>query len=513
VETPAPSVLSSNIRASHTMPDSIWDTTPELRVDAEAARERNRAEQANKASGADWPEPDMQVLRLHRRPPPVIPLNIFGPFWSTWMCAAAEAAACPVDYVMVPMLATASALIGHARWAEATPGWAEPPHLWVCAVGDPGAGKSPGADCLMRDVLPEIEAKMLADFPERLREWQASTEFAKAAEEKWRSEVRDAHKKNSTPPLPPKLTANPEPQAPRLRQNDVTIERVATLLATAAPKGLLVVRDELAGWVDSMNAYTTSGRLFWIEAYGGRPYRVERQKHPDPIIIPRLAVAVCGSTQPDRLVLMMRAADDGLLSRILWCWPEPVQFRLGRKAPGAQEAIAALDKLRELELQAGHPPKPVMVRLADEARDRIEHFGREMQDRQSTAGGLLCSAIGKARGHALRLALTLEEMWWRGKDGIDPPPATISATAFDAAALLMRDYFTPMAERVYGDAAATPRDRNAAALARWIIKNRPTEVYIRHLQRSVRLPGMQTADAIRDAANVLVEADWLRPPP
>ena len=53
----------------------------------------------------------------------------------------------------------------------------------------------------------------------------------------------------------------PEPQAPRLRQRDTTIERVATLLAAAAPKGLLIDRDEFAGWIDGMTAYNdASGR-------------------------------------------------------------------------------------------------------------------------------------------------------------------------------------------------------------------------------------------------------------
>ena len=121
-----------------------------------------------------------------------------------------------------------------------------------------------------------------------------------------------------------------------------------------------------------------------------------------------------------------------------------------------------------------------MVSLADDARNSIEAFGQEMQERQSTAGGLLRSAIGKARGQALRLSLVPEMMQWCGNDGMAPPPTTISRATFDAAAHLIRNYFIPMAERVYGDAAATPQDRNAATLARWIIKNRPEEVYIRH---------------------------------
>ena len=39
--------------------------------------------------------------------------------------------------------------------------------------------------------------------------------------------------------------AGPEPKSPRLRQHDVTIEKVAALLGTAAPKGLLIWRDGL----------------------------------------------------------------------------------------------------------------------------------------------------------------------------------------------------------------------------------------------------------------------------
>jgi hypothetical protein len=459
-----------------------------------------------------WPEPDLSVLRLRRRPPPHLPLTVFGPAWETWIVNAAAAASCPPDYVAAPLLASISALIGHSRWAQATPGWTEPPHLWIAAVGDSGDGKSPGADCLMRDVLPAIERRMLADFPDRLREWRADAEFAKAARERWLREVRIAEKLGAPPPPPPVSGGVFEPQAPRLRQHDVTIERVATLLSLAAPKGLLIVRDELAGWIEGMRSYNRAGRAFWIEAYGGRPYRVERQTQPDPIVIPRLAVAVYGGTQPDKLALLMREADDGLLGRLLWAWPEPVRFRLGHAAPGTEWAIRALDRLRELDLRPGDPPSPVMVPLADEGRAMIERLGAAMQDRQSVACGPLRSAFGKARGQALRLALVLELMWWCGAEGITPPPAEISARAFAAAAQLIGDYFMPMAERVYRDPAESERERAAAAVARWVITARPTEVHVRHLQREVRLPGLRTAEQIREAAGVLVEADWLREP-
>jgi hypothetical protein len=452
----------------------------------------------------------MSVLRLHRRSPPALPLDVFGP-WGDWIVEAAEAAACPIDYVAMPLLAVASVLIGHARWAQATPGWMEPPHLWVASVGLSGNGKSPGADCLMRDVLPEVERRMLGDFPDRLQEWRSITEQQHAREDVWKREVRDAQKAGRAPPDPPKDSVPPEPQPPRLRQYDVTHEKVEELLALAAPKGVLIVRDELSGWIDGMNAYNEAGRAFWIEAYGGRPYRVERKKFAIPLVIPRLAVGVYGGTQPDKVAKLVHGADDGLLARILWAWPEAIEFRLGEEAPQAIWAIEALDRLRELDLRTNeHGSHPVAVPLITEARSLIARFGREMQIKQELAGGLLQSAYGKARGQALRLSLNLEYLWWC--TGIAAPPPHISTRAFAAATCLMEEYFMPMAERVYGDAALAKEDRNATTIARWIMRDEPKEVHVRHLQRNVRLPGLSNAELIEKAAAVLIDADWLREP-
>ena len=135
-----------------------------------------------------------------------------------------------------------------------------------------------------------------------------------------------------------------------------------------------------------------------------------------------------------------------------------------------------------------------------------------MQQRQHVAGGLMRSAYGKARGTALRLSLVLEHLWWCARSGMEPPPRSISRLAFVAAATLVADYLMPMAERVYGDAAAPPQDRGAATLARWIESTRPGEAHVRTLQRTVRLCGLGDAGAIHAACGVLVDAGWLRAP-
>ena len=95
---------------------------------------------------------------------------------------------------------------------------------------------------------------------------------------------------------------------------------------------------------------------------------------------------------------------------------------------------------------------------------------------------------------------------------MDLPPSSISQLALTAAMTLTADYFMPMAERVYGDAAATEIERAAATLARWIVREQPKEVHVRELQRDVRLSGLRTAEQIKKAADSLVEADWLRAP-
>jgi hypothetical protein len=461
-----------------------------------------------------WGKPFLEVMRLRRRDPPPLPLEVFGEPWADWIVDAAKAAACPVDYVVAPLLASVSTLIGHARWAQGGPGWSEPPHLWCVAVGDSGDGKSPGADILMRDILPPIERRMIGDYPDRLREWQTASESDKVAHKRWKEELREAQEKRKPlPPMPKPTVSDIAPEMPRLTQHDTTVEQIGVILATAAPKGVMMVRDEVAGWFLGMDAYNPAGRAFWLESWGGRPYRIERRSHGhEPIRIPRLAVALYGGTQPERLSALATGPDDGMFSRILWLWPDAIQFRLGEEAPGVDWAIEKLDRLRELDFAPGNPPNPVFMPLAPDARRLMVKFAREMEVRLKSSGGLLRSAYGKARGASLRLSLVLEWLWFCAKTDLSLPPDTISAEAFVAATILVGEYFMPMAERVFGDAGASDEERGAATLSRWVFKERPDEVHVRHLLREVRLPGLRTAEQVKKAADLLIDADWLRAP-
>lgn len=457
---------------------------------------------------SEWPEPDMSVLRANRRPPPVFPMSILGERWAEWVEHSASAAAAPVDYVVAPLLAAASAVIGHSRWAQAWEGWAEPPHLWCGVVGDSGDGKSPGASAVLRHIVPEIERRMALDFPDRLREAQAQIEAAKVRLEQWKEEVRAAVRDGYSLPAQPDPIPL-EPIAPRLILSDATIERVATLLASAAPKGVLMLRDELAGWLLGMNAYHDGARAFWLEAYNGSRFNVDRQKMPEPIIIPRFAVSWFGGIQPARIGEIMEGPDDGLLARFIWFWPDPVPFRRPQQPPATGWAVEAFDRLRLLDMQTDEygSMRPVMVPLSQAAVDRMVEFGQAMQQRKDASTGLMRSCIGKARGLVLRLALVLQYLHWAGAGG--PEPEVIGEDAFLAAAALFSDYVIPAAERTYGDAVCSDADRNATTLARWIEREQPNAVHVREMQRNVRLPGLATADTIHAACRSLVDAGWL----
>lgn len=472
------------------------------------------------AATPEPPDIDTSILRLNRRAPPTFPLAVFGANWMGWIKHAAEAACCPVDYVAAPLLATASALIGNARWAQAWHGWEEPPNLWLASVGDSGDGKSPGTVALFRHALPELERRMIGDYPDRLREWETNAEVAKQRQADWQQEVAKASKKSDArkapiPPRPADADPGPAPQEPRLKLHDVTIEKVGMLLAAAAPKGLLMVRDELAGFLLGMNVYNDSARSFWLEAWNGNAYRVDRMKNAEPIKIPRLAVSWFGTVQPERLAELMEEPDDGLLARFLYCWPDPIPFNRSHAAHDLEFAVRALDRLRLLDMHRNSEgtPAPILMPLQSAALPRLIAFANDMQHRRDLAAGLLRSSYGKARGVALRMALVLQLLWWCGADGYEPPPTVISDAALEAATVWVGDYAIPMAERTFGDAACSQSDRNITTLARWIAQERPGEVHVRTMERQVRLAGLTTVDAIHATCKALIDAGWLLPRP
>ena len=455
--------------------------------------------------------PGMGFLARTRLPAPPLPLEAFGPWWADWIKRTGAGANAPPDYVAAPFLAAASALIGNARWARGWHGWFEPPALWCASVGNPSSGKSPGAAPVMREVLGMVETHMARDYPHEMAAWKEAAKVAELIEKRWEKDVAEAVKKGRDIPAKPReATPPPAPVRPRVRVADATVEALATILHGLL-KGVLHVRDELAGWLLNLSRYNGgSDRPFWLESYVGGPYTVDRQKHPEPVFIPRLAVATFGTIQPDRLEDALTGVDDGLAGRFLWTWPDPHPFRRPTQACDAPAAAQRLQRLADLPMRANEAgePCPGFVSLDPDAADLLEQFGQEMQVAEEGAHGLLRSSIGKARGQALRLALVLEFLWWSASES-DPEPSQVSAKAMHAAADLMRSYFLPMAARVFGDASVPAEERNARTLAQWIMRTRPEVVNVSSIRDVARLPGLRVTDAVKQACRFLADARWL----
>ena len=148
------------------------------------------------------------------------------------------------------------------------------------------------------------------------------------------------------------------------------------------------------------------------------------------------------------------------------------------------------------------------------AADALQAWRERVAELEAGAAGLFVSWLGKLPGLAVRLALVLELLWWAPHGMLEPEPRTISKGAADAAIELLEGYAVPMARRVFGEAALPQADRDAAALARWLLAQEtiPETVNARELRHRAALPTKEPERYDRALAE-LVEAGWLRSAP
>lgn len=462
-----------------------------------------------------WQMPDMSVVNSGRRPPVPMSSDIFGPAWG-FLSAVSEGTCAPVDYPAIAFLSACASLIGGKRKVKPydTSAWAEPCILWVGVVGDPSSRKSPALDAITGP-LREIERDNAEDHKAAIREWQEKDERARASRKNWQGAVEKAVKDGMPTPAMPDDASDPdEPRRRRTLVMDATPEAVAAILE-GNPQGTLHFRDELAGWLTSFDRYSPGGREFWLEAYGGRAFVIDRKNlTKGPLTIPFNGVSVCGGIQPEKLAsALLGSVDDGMVARFLWAWPDK-PGRVGR--PKIAADVRALESAyRRLEclpwgIDSENRQTSITLPLSDAAADIFEKWEQDNAGVDDEASALFKSFVGKMNGAVLRLALVSEYIHWAWQG--DAEPAEVSAESLIAAADWVDSYAKPMAERVYGDAALPLVERNAAILAKYIRKNRLRSVNKRELKRSPHksaLPGLREASAMDAAVELLVDAGWL----
>jgi Protein of unknown function (DUF3987) len=197
----------------------------------------------------------------------------------------AKALPCPPDFIGVPMLSVLGTAVGNAVAIEVKPGWIEGPHINAAVVADPGSKQSPALDLAVRPLYAQQDHDYHAYQEQRkiYDEQVAQYEIDLAA---WKKAVHARNASREQRPLPPD-----EPVMPQIWTSDSTLEALAELLERN-PRGLVKVRDELTGWVLSMNQYKGghgANRQAWLSFWNGAPVAVNRKSRKQPILPPQPA--------------------------------------------------------------------------------------------------------------------------------------------------------------------------------------------------------------------------------
>jgi hypothetical protein len=280
-----------------------------------------------------------------------------------------------------------------------------------------------------------------------------------------------------------------------------------------------MIRSEIAAWFGSFDRFAGgqggADRGFWLEAWDGKSHTVDRVKFKHALQIPYLSVAMAGAIQPDRLAKIFNDADDGLIARFLYIFPEPLEPQ--RCDPGAQstvgeliEAFGKLHRLRWTQDGDGHSV-PLQMRLEEAAGDILHTLKQETSalERKGRGGGLVGHWRGKNAGRLLRIGLTLEFLAWAKEGEVNAEPVSISGEMIGRAAAYLK-YCGAMLERSLGALLQSPAQREAAILAQMIIDDRMTGVNERAVYQSSGFTKLRNSTFRQEVFSELEKAGWVR---
>lgn len=419
---------------------------------------------------------------------------------------AARAIGCDPSFVALPLLAGMASAIGNTRRLQLKRGWTEPAILWAVMVGDSGTLKSPALELALRPIRKrqrdamkrhaqamEAYAAELAQYERAMSEWKRAKDASDA----------------------PEKQAEPVPD--RCYCDDVTIEALAGLLVNQF-RGLLAVRDELAGWFGAFDRYAQGkgggDAAKWLELFGGRPVMVDRKSgNPRTIFIPHAAVSVTGGIQPDTLrrALGTEHKENGLAARLLLTCPprRPKKWTEADIDPRAEAAIERIfDRLYELQPDTDDDgePRPRLARMTPAGKAVWIDFYNAHAAEHADLAGELSAVWSKLEGYAARLALVLHFIRWAASDPTLQSPEAVDESSIAAGVKLSR-WFGHEARRVYAMLGETDDERDWRRLVELIDRKGGT-VTARELQQSSRQ--YRTADDAEAALAGLVQAGFGR---
>jgi putative DNA primase/helicase len=430
-----------------------------------------------------------------------------------WVMDIAHRMQCPPDFPAVGAITAISSLIGARAVVQpkAKDDWQVVPNLWGLIIGSPGVMKSPALSESLRP-LHRLEADAREAWEVEREAWELDAkvvEMANDANDKEARKVAAKDPEKARSLLKPGELP-PSPVERRFIVNDATVEKLGELMS-ANPWGFMAYRDEIHGLLKGMDREGQEGaRAFYLQAYdGNQGYTFDRIGR-GTVRIPRVCLAMLGGIQPGRIQSYVRdavsggAGDDGLLQRFgLTVWPDVggdfKNVDQWPDTPAKQMAGDVFDRLGNLDT-TGEP----RVWRFDAAAQALFNEWREPFEREIRGGNMhpaLVAHLSKYRKLIPALALVFAM--------IDSPEAGTIAEEHLLRALAWSDYLRSHAERLYS-AAVMPETGAAKTLLAKITTGAlgasftPREVAVKHWA------GLTTPDAVRKAAEVLADYDWLR---
>jgi hypothetical protein len=464
--------------------------------------------------GESWLAPLPIVSAL----PIVMPFDaeLLPPSIGDYVLDVAERQQAPPDFGAVAAVCGLSAVIGNKVRVRPKQhdDWTVTPNLWGAIIGRPSAMKSPA----MRSALGPVY-----DLQDKMREaWEAGLEstavdeaLAKLSSKDRRRRAELAVKAGNSDEARSILNDTPEakdgePPCPRLIVNDATVEKLGELL-NENPNGLLLIRDELAGFLAKMESEEFQGdRAFYLEAHNGDGRFTYDRIGRGTVHIENCVIGMIGGIQPTRIAPLVKAAiggsnNDGLIQRMqLAVWPDDLgSWSWVDRAPDLKAKLAYEEAFRQLHLlDLGGEERPIL-RFASEAQDMFRAWMIEIQ--LEARSGDLASPL---ESHILKLPKTVASiaLIFELVDGGRVAVGELSL----ARALEWADYLRSHADRLYaaGDTVA----ENGAKLIVGRRRQLPERFTVRDVQRKA-WAGLADRNAVQAAIEMLVATHHCRQAP
>ncbi len=303
--------------------------------------------------------------------------------------------------------------------------------------------------------------------------------------------------------------------------NDTTVEKLGELL-NHHPNGLLLFRDELSGWLHTMDRPGhENDRAFYCEAWNGTSAYTYDRIGRGTLHIRAACLSVLGGIQPGPLERYLREVfggrgDDGLLQRFqLAVWPDGAgPWRHVDRWPDAAaraRVVEIFQRLNTLDPAAVGaeeltPEERPFLRFEAEAQELFDGWRAELEHRLRAEEDhpVLLSHLAKYRSLMPSLALIVHLI-----DGVDAGTSGLVSCAAAAQAAAWCEYLAAHARRLY--AAVTDSARVAAALlATRLAAGRLASPFSAREVYRQEWTGLTEPRVVQAALECLEELGWIR---